>query len=122
MKAVCLLSGGMDSSTLAYLARDKGYDIAALHINYGQRTEQKELACAKKIAELLSATDFIEISLDYLGKRGLGHGGVRGGPPILRGDHDLRLADACKSSRRARCEGERFEGLFVCAFLCATAV
>ena len=70
MKAVCLLSGGMDSTTLAYLASDKGYDIAALHINYGQRTERKELACAKKIAGLLSATDFIEINLDYFTKFG----------------------------------------------------
>jgi 7-cyano-7-deazaguanine synthase len=70
MKAVCLLSGGMDSTTLAYLASDKGYDIVALHINYGQRTEQKELACAKKIAGLLSAKDFIEISLDYFTKFG----------------------------------------------------
>jgi len=70
MKAVCLLSGGMDSTTLAYLARDKGYDIAALHINYGQRTERKELACAKKIADLLSAKDFIEINLDYFSKFG----------------------------------------------------
>jgi 7-cyano-7-deazaguanine synthase len=66
MKAVCLLSGGMDSTTLAYLARDSGYDIHALHVNYGQRTERKELASAKKIAGLLGAREFIEISLDYL--------------------------------------------------------
>ncbi|MDD5187436.1 MAG: 7-cyano-7-deazaguanine synthase, partial [Methanoregula sp.] len=39
MKAVCLLSGGMDSSTLAYLAQSQGYEILALHLNYGQRTE-----------------------------------------------------------------------------------
>src|SRR5208337_2723032 len=44
MNAVCLLSGGMDSSTLAYVAKSKGYDILALHMNYGQRTEHKELA------------------------------------------------------------------------------
>ena len=55
MKAVCLISGGMDSSTLAYLAKSKGYDILALHANYGQRTENKERACAKKIAGLLGA-------------------------------------------------------------------
>ena len=65
MKAVCLLSGGMDSSTLAYVAKNRGYDILALHLNYGQRTERKELACAKKIADLLDAEAFIEISLDY---------------------------------------------------------
>jgi 7-cyano-7-deazaguanine synthase len=65
MKAVCLLSGGMDSATLAYVAKSRGYDILALHINYGQRTERKERACAKSIAKLLHAETFIEISLDY---------------------------------------------------------
>lgn len=70
MKAVCLLSGGMDSSTLAYHAKSKGYDILALHLNYGQRTEGKELASAKKIASLLEAEAFIEISLDFFTKFG----------------------------------------------------
>jgi 7-cyano-7-deazaguanine synthase len=65
MKAVCLLSGGMDSATLAYVAKSRGYDILALHLNYGQRTERKERACAKSIAELLHAEAFIEIRLDY---------------------------------------------------------
>ncbi|MDD3407447.1 MAG: 7-cyano-7-deazaguanine synthase, partial [Methanomicrobium sp.] len=44
MKAVCLISGGMDSSTLAYAAKDMGYEILALHTVYGQRTQAKELA------------------------------------------------------------------------------
>jgi 7-cyano-7-deazaguanine synthase len=70
MKAVCLLSGGMDSSTLAYHAKSKGYDILALHLNYGQRTEGKELASAKKIASLLEAEAFIELSLDFFTKFG----------------------------------------------------
>ncbi len=65
MKAVCLLSGGMDSSTLAYLAKSEGYDIYALHLNYGQRTEEKERACAKKIAGLLGAQDFVEVDIGY---------------------------------------------------------
>jgi 7-cyano-7-deazaguanine synthase len=65
MKAVCLLSGGMDSSTLAYLAKSQGYDIFALHLNYGQRTEGKERACAQKIAGLLGAKDFVEVDIGY---------------------------------------------------------
>jgi len=65
MKAVCLLSGGMDSSTLAYLAKSEGYEILALHLNYGQRTEGKERACAKKIAGLLGAQDFVEVDVGY---------------------------------------------------------
>lgn len=66
MKAVCLLSGGMDSSTLAYLARDMGFRILALHLNYGQRTEEKERKCAETIARLLCAEEFLEIDLSYL--------------------------------------------------------
>ncbi|WP_321505963.1 7-cyano-7-deazaguanine synthase QueC [uncultured Methanoregula sp.] len=65
MKAVCLLSGGMDSSTLAYVAKDEGYDILALHLNYGQRTENKERACARKIASLLDAKEFVEVDVGY---------------------------------------------------------
>jgi 7-cyano-7-deazaguanine synthase len=60
----------MDSSTLAYLAKSRGYDILALHLNYGQRTQGKELACAKKIAALLNAEAFVEINLDYFTKFG----------------------------------------------------
>ncbi|MDO9035858.1 MAG: 7-cyano-7-deazaguanine synthase QueC [Methanoregula sp.] len=70
MKAVCLLSGGMDSSTLAYLAKSEGYDICALHLNYGQRTESKELACAQKIASLLRAKDFIAVNVGYFSQFG----------------------------------------------------
>ena len=70
MKAVCLLSGGMDSSTLAYLAKSEGYEICALHLNYGQRTESKELACAQKIASLLKAKDFIAINVGYFSQFG----------------------------------------------------
>jgi 7-cyano-7-deazaguanine synthase len=55
----------MDSSTLAYLAKSQGYDILALHLNYGQRAEQKERACAKKIAGMLGAENFIEVDVGY---------------------------------------------------------
>ncbi len=40
-KAVVLLSGGMDSCVCAALAA-RDYDAAALHIDYGQRTEERE--------------------------------------------------------------------------------
>ena len=69
-RAVCLLSGGMDSSTLAYLAKSEGYDICALHLNYGQRTQTKELACAKKIASLLGAVEFVEVDVGYFTRFG----------------------------------------------------
>lgn len=55
----------MDSATLAYYARNMGYDILPLHITYGQRTESKELMCAKRIAELVGAEPPIVLSLEY---------------------------------------------------------
>jgi len=49
-KAVVILSGGMDSTTAAYIAKARGYAIVALHFDYGQR-HARELECAKKIRE-----------------------------------------------------------------------
>jgi len=60
----------MDSTTLAYVAKDMGYDILALHLNYGQRTEAKERACAKTVAGLLGAEEFLEIDVGYFSKFG----------------------------------------------------
>ena len=71
MKAVCLLSGGLDSSTLAYYASRQGYEILALHVNYGQRTEAKERAAANKIARLIPALDFVEVDISYLRQFGM---------------------------------------------------
>jgi 7-cyano-7-deazaguanine synthase len=60
----------MDSATLAYLAKSEGFEICALHLNYGQRTQQKELACAEKIASLLAARDFIPVDVGYFAQFG----------------------------------------------------
>ena len=48
-KAVILLSGGLDSTVTLAKAKEEGYDLFPLSINYGQRHD-KELECAKKIA------------------------------------------------------------------------
>jgi 7-cyano-7-deazaguanine synthase len=70
MHAVCLLSGGMDSATLVYHARDMGYQLLCLHFNYGQLTEGKELDSARKIASLAGADELMEINLSYLTRFG----------------------------------------------------
>ena len=49
--AVVLVSGGMDSLVTAALADKAHESLAFLHLNYGQKTEQKELQCFHKIAE-----------------------------------------------------------------------
>ena len=48
-KAVVLLSGGIDSSTAAALAKQEGYQLHALSFRYGQRHE-REIEAAKRVA------------------------------------------------------------------------
>ena len=51
--AVVLLSGGMDSMVCAGIARERGYSVVALTIDYGQR-HRVELDAAKAIGERLA--------------------------------------------------------------------
>lgn len=51
-KAICLLSGGMDSAVCLYVARSEGYKPIALSIHYGQRHD-REVSAAKAIARVL---------------------------------------------------------------------
>jgi 7-cyano-7-deazaguanine synthase len=56
MKAVCLLSGGLDSATCLGHARRAGFECHALSFDYGQR-HRVELDAARKIAAALGAAD-----------------------------------------------------------------
>jgi 7-cyano-7-deazaguanine synthase len=51
-KCVVVISGGVDSSTVAYWVKDKGFDIYAITYRYGQIAE-KEVKHAAKIADSL---------------------------------------------------------------------
>jgi len=64
-KAVCIISGGMDSALGAKIAQNEGYSIIALHFNYGQRTEKKELDSFRKISKKLQCMKSYEIDLDF---------------------------------------------------------
>ncbi|MDP2992479.1 MAG: 7-cyano-7-deazaguanine synthase, partial [Deltaproteobacteria bacterium] len=48
--AVVLVSGGLDSCVTAAMA-GRQYDMAFLHVNYGQRTEGRELTAFSAIAD-----------------------------------------------------------------------
>ncbi|MCA0903601.1 7-cyano-7-deazaguanine synthase QueC [Qipengyuania aquimaris] len=61
--AVVLLSGGLDSMVSAALAREAGYAVHALTIDYGQR-HIRELQSARKIAKLLGVSRHVELPLD----------------------------------------------------------
>jgi len=54
-KCIVVLSGGPDSATVAYWAKNQGYDIYPITFNYGQ-IALKETDCAIKIAEKLGVT------------------------------------------------------------------
>ncbi len=61
-KAVLIVSGGLDSVTLAHLAASHGFDLHILSFDYGQR-HRKELSFAKACADRLGARfDFIDLS------------------------------------------------------------
>jgi len=51
MKAIVLVSGGMDSCVTAALAQAAGDELSFLHLNYGQRTERRELKAFHDLAD-----------------------------------------------------------------------
>lgn len=63
MKAVVLLSGGLDSTTALAIARADGYECYALSVDYGQR-HRVELERAAAVARALGAADHRVVELD----------------------------------------------------------
>lgn len=69
-KAVCIMSGGMDSTLAAYMMKQQGYEIIAVHFNYDQRTQTKELECFEAIAKELEVQEKYILDLDFFAKLG----------------------------------------------------
>ncbi len=63
MKAVVLLSGGLDSATTAAIAKAEGYDVHALSFDYSQR-HRVELESAKRVAGSLGIGKHLFIKFD----------------------------------------------------------
>lgn len=61
--AVVLLSGGLDSATVAAVARREGFELHALTVSYGQRHE-RELEAARRVARSLQAARHVELAVD----------------------------------------------------------
>ena len=64
-RAVVVVSGGLDSTTMAYSLRAQGYALVAISFDYGQR-HRKELDFAEQLAADLGAP-WILIDLDAAG-------------------------------------------------------
>ncbi len=66
-KAVVLLSGGLDSSTVLFLARKEGYSCRCLIFDYGQR-HNREITAARKIAQIAKCkAQILKIVLPWKG-------------------------------------------------------
>lgn len=62
-RAVVLLSGGLDSATVAAWLKREGYSIIALSVDYGQR-HFAELGAARELAALIGVEEHLTIPLD----------------------------------------------------------
>jgi len=67
--AVVALSGGMDSCVTAAIA-NKNFELALAHINYGQRTEARELKAFYDIADFYNVQKRLVIDYTHLSKIG----------------------------------------------------
>ncbi len=88
-KAICLLSGGLDSSTCLAIARSRNFACYSLSFDYGQR-HRVELAAARRVSERLGAEEFRIIEIDL---RAFGGSALTADidVPKDRSDHQLGL-------------------------------
>ena len=63
MRAVVLLSGGLDSYTAAAIAKSEGFSLYALTVDYGQR-HAREIASARQVAKALDVARHLELAVD----------------------------------------------------------
>lgn len=80
-KAICLLSGGLDSSTCLGLALHDGYECYALSFDYGQR-HRVELEAAARVAQALGAARHVVARIDL---RQIGHSALTGEIAVPKG-------------------------------------
>ena len=62
-RAVVLLSGGLDSTTTLAVAKNAGYEVFALSVDYGQR-HKVELVKAAAVAAHFAVSDHRTVTLD----------------------------------------------------------
>jgi 7-cyano-7-deazaguanine synthase len=84
MKAVLLLSGGLDSYTAGALARAEGYELYALTVRYGQ-VHAREVDAARAVARALDARRHVELDVNLAA---FGGSALVGAGPVPK-DRDL---------------------------------
>ena len=63
MRAIVLLSGGLDSYTAAAISKAEGFTLNALTVHYGQR-HAREVESARAVARWLGVEKHLELSID----------------------------------------------------------
>jgi 7-cyano-7-deazaguanine synthase len=81
LRAVVLLSGGLDSYTAAAIAKSEGFELYALTIAYGQR-HGREVESARQVARALASARHLELPLDL---RAIGGSALTSDAPVPRG-------------------------------------
>lgn len=66
MKSIVLLSGGMDSALTLAIAKSESESVAALHLNYGQKTQSKELKAYNDLCDYYGIKDRLIVNISYL--------------------------------------------------------
>jgi len=84
LRAVVLLSGGLDSYTAAAMAKADGFSLYALTVHYGQR-HAREVEAARRVAAALGVDKHIELNLDL---RAIGGSSLTSETPVPQ-DRDL---------------------------------
>ncbi len=69
-KAVLLMSGGMDSAVVAGWAINQGFDTSALHLNYGQKTQERELKAFHDLCEHFEIKNRLVVDVSFLAQIG----------------------------------------------------
>ena len=64
-KAVILVSGGMDSCVTASCAKQDNCELNFLHINYGQKTESRELLSFNQISDFFNVKEKLVVNMKY---------------------------------------------------------
>ncbi len=64
-RAICIISGGMDSALAAAIAKKEGFEIIGVHFNYHQKTQKKELQAFELICQDLNVAKKYIIDLDF---------------------------------------------------------
>lgn len=65
-KAVCLVSGGLDSAVAAAIAIDKGYEPIFLFLRYGQKTQKKEEWCFDELVKFWMIKQAYKVDLPWI--------------------------------------------------------